>query len=216
MPKIFSSDVKRRISEYEYADIGALTIDDNAGIVEVYNAIYQPLRAVHPQYNRGWGESFFHDHRFMSRVVLQMFDEEILDPVSTLCDIGTYDGMLPALLFGDGVNAYGTDETCWASMWKALDIYDSINTDMVGADIATVLNYAHNWRPEQIFEVVREKCGGMPSVILMDREVRTPHVNNALWMDDALLAGLGIEVVKLPKCKVSRDSDRDLLIWEQS
>jgi hypothetical protein len=143
-----------------------------------------------------------------------MIIEGILSAKSTYLDIGCYDGMLPAVLHDHGIDAYGEDKILWPDMWKLLGVVDRINVESGSAHVVTMLNYCHNWRPDEFPRLIYRTIKDPITILLMDREVRTPHPNNKYWMDDALLESLGIDIVKLPGCRVSRDSDRDLLIME--
>jgi len=189
-------------------------ICDSRDLVIKYEMAYENLRAIHPQYCHGWHARFMSDHRFMNRVVLQMIIEGILSAKSTYLDIGCYDGMLPAVLHDHGIDAYGEDKILWPDMWKLLGVVDRINVESGSAHVVTMLNYCHNWRPDEFPRLIYRTIKDPITILLMDREVRTPHPNNKYWMDDALLESLGIDIVKLPGCRVSRDSDRDLLIME--
>ncbi len=202
-------------SEYRYADVGAEYMRVARPLVDRYERIYESMRATHPQYSHGWHASFTAEHRFMNRVVMQLIADGIIAPESVILDIGCYDAMLPAVLRVNGYNAWGLNADPWDAMWKELAVLRYVNaTWHPHIDVAVMLNYCHNWRPEEIEDVVTQKCANRPSLILMDREARTPHRNNTYWMDDALLATIGIEVVKLPLCRQSIESDRDLLVME--
>jgi hypothetical protein len=155
----------------------------------------------------------------MSRVVLQMMSNGIFPPYCEYIDVGCYDAMLVAVEYMNNANAKGIDTNVWPKMWELLSIRRLVNsgdTIRYYDCVVTMLNYCHNWRPEDIVHTVGAIIHApAPRVILMDRESRTPHPYNQFWMDDALLAKLGISIVKLPYCRVSVDSDRDLLIWER-
>jgi hypothetical protein len=207
-----SPEAIKKISEYKYGRIGLRFFRAADDIIKRYEAAYEPFRSEHSIYRRGWHASFTNEHRFMNRVIMQMFEDGILPAGSRLLDIGTYDGMLPAVLRKNGIDAQGWDAKNWLEMWS--EVGAVVNKPFPGVDVVTMLNYCHNWRPDEIKSVVSEIAGNKPRIILMDREIRTPHVNNALWLNESVLAENGIVSVKIPGCRQSVWSDRDLLICE--
>lgn len=214
MKTLFSPEVKQQISEYSHDRIGLRYMRKARALVEKYEREYESMRARHQYYGRGWHAPFTDEHRFMNRVVAQLFEDGILPTTARVLDIGAYDAMLPAVLRANGVDAWGWDRNDWGDMWGHLAVRNLVNVPHPPVDVAVMLNYCHNWRPEEIRAVIEDLCGNIPGVILMDREVRTPHANNKYWLDDALLSTCGIDVVKLPLCRQSVWSDRDLLILE--
>lgn len=213
MKTLFSLGVRRRISELELGSLALTTLASQRSFIAAYNEKYSECRPHHNIYFRGWHASFFEEQRFMSLVVMHLFETGLIPLSMTVLDIGCYDGALVAFLRKMGINAFGFDKIRWDEMWGFLDVADYINVPYPDIDLAVVFDYAHNWHPENMMPVVRKISGCYPPIILMDREARNQR-NRQFWMDDDLLASRGIGIVSLPRCRKSVDSDRNLLIME--
>lgn len=195
----------------------------HTGLVAEYDKAW---REMSPSYPCTWKVPFTHKHRYVNRVLFDMFSQGD-NRDRRILDFGCYDGMLIALLRAEGLDVYGAERNPWPAMWSRLGVSGRINTDpkygdvpeTVGTprfDVVIALNCLHEYRPEDVPHIIADACGGMlPDEIYADREARTPHANNKLWMDDELLRNLGWSVVRLTDYEKTGDADlqRQLLVW---
>jgi hypothetical protein len=195
----------------------------HSALLEKYRVAWDRLAGAYPT---TWRVPFMAKHRFVNRVLLEMFVRARTP--RTVLDFGCYDGMLVALLNASGIEAWGVERLSWPEMWKAIGVAHRINTAPTYCDVpasvgrpaiddVVALNCLHEYHPEQALELIVSACGGTrPARVWADREARTPHRNNRYWMDNSLLSALGWKILKLPEYSSGGDADlqRDLLEWE--
>lgn len=198
--------------------------ETHAALLLKYGDAYPNLREQHPTYCRGWGVPFMHPHRYMNRIVYEKLLSE--QRGTRVLDFGCYDGMLVTMLRRVGVEAYGYEETPWPAMYAALGVENFINRSPVyedippeqaapAIDVVVALNVLHKWHPREALDRITAVCKSkLPTVIYADREARTPHENNAYWMDDVLIASMGFSVIRFPEYEStgSVDLQRHLLV----
>ena len=183
-----------------------------AALLSAYEQRYEELRKSHPVYGRGgWHAAVTAPHRFMNFIAVAEFAQEC---DWNWIDVGAYDGALVAMLRAHRVTAYGIEPVAWPEMWKLLSIEDYMNV-AVAPHVHTIsaLNYAHAFPPVEFVERLFDQYGE-PELLLVDREMRTPHPNNKLWYDTALLEMLGFqEVLSFPKeAQTDINYGRELLV----
>lgn len=113
-----------------------------------------------------------------------------------------------------GVAAYGVEAVAWDEMWQLLGIQDCMNVSLAPhVHTVSVLNYAHAFEPEEFIDKIFETYGE-PELLVVDREMRTPHPNNKLWYDVAALEVLGFnEVLSFPaEAATDINYGRELLV----
>lgn len=185
-------------------------------VLERAEAYWRRLRPAHPVYSHGWGQSVVHPHRYMNLIVASL----LRGYPGVVLDFGAYDGALVALLVAEGVNAYGYEPIPWSELYGEMGVSGRINSMPSYGDthvarpcveVAVALNVLHQWTPEDALLHITDACGGdVPQCILADWEERTPHANNALWVDPP-----GWVRYRFPAIEASGNADlqRMLLVW---
>ena len=160
---------------------------------------------------------FLADHRFMNWVVYAALRAAKNNGHNfTVLDIGCYDGLLVNLLNNKGIPAFGFEKHDWNEMYTLLGIRDKVGLSFDRKmDVAIMLNYVHEFRPDELFPFLEEKCNGLPKYAFFDREAANPHKNMRYYFDKDVLKHCDITVVTLPECsRVSKETERDLLVWK--
>jgi len=161
--------------------------------LRAYETAYATLARKHPVFCKGWGRPVMHPHRFMNMVVALDYGPGC---DWTWIDVGAYDGALVMMLRCMGVAAYGIEAVDWKEMWDLLGVTDYMNKSIARkVHTISVLNYAHAFQPEELIEHLFTQYGE-PTVLLIDREKRTPHVNNKLWYNENTLSDLGFSEIR--------------------
>jgi hypothetical protein len=195
---------------FSISDLNTIMGEVGGPVLAAYTLEYPHLRAEHPTFHRGWGVPVTHPHRFMNYVVASAFANECDGP---WLDISAYDGALVMLLRRMGVEAYGLEPVEWSAMWRMLGIADVMNVTIARPHVVSALNCAHAFEPREYVRKIIDTYGD-PKLLLIDREERTPHPNNALWFDDTVIDELGFtEIVSFPDlAKDNLDYGRQLLV----
>lgn len=164
-------------------------LEGNQDWLPVYQENYTKMRLAHRFYNRGWFADATTEHRVIPRTIWWMAHTGNLDLRGGALDLGTYDGTLVRALRGLHLQVYGQDDLTWTEMWDLLSVSEFINKATV-CPVVMAFNIAHRWKPTEFVA----RCGS-PELLLADREVRTPHINNKWWYDDEELEKAGFKVI---------------------
>ena len=192
-------------------------VRDNKLIFDKYNGAFDYLSHTHPLYRSNWRVNFLDNHRFMNWILYTFFSnachnsEEILFSNNIPCnftvmDIGCYDSCLVSALNNNGVKTYGYDDNDWSDMFTVLNTSSNVNTKKTDEpiDIAVVLNYAHNFKPDDLLAFVKQKCGNMPSLIFFDFDTKVQHGYHHLYEASRS---------KYTTIRFAASKERELYIW---
>lgn len=203
--------MKLKSQDVSIAEVDAFVRDLCGEQLRVYERDYAGLCQQHPVFKSGWGRPVMHSHRFLNLIAAIQFGGSCK---GTWVDIGAYDGALVMILRAMGITAYGIETVPWADMWKVTGVVDYMNAPLAkGIYVISMLNYAHAFEPRELLRRIFAQYSE-PEILLIDREERTPHANNKLWYDEAVLVALGFdEVIAFPKlAKQNVDYGRELLV----
>ena len=197
-------------------------IYDNFLLKQEYEKHFDKMSLSHPVYNKNWRVSFLNKHRYMNWILYTffknakiknediLFRHDIFDKNFSVYDIGCYDSCFVSVLRSSGIEAYGYDDNDWTEMFAMLGTNKFINTDPPNPDVCVMLNYAHNFTPQELFSFISEKCGKIPEIMFFDFDHKTYHLHQHLYYDEHNIEKYNFQIVNFPNYQ-----ERDLFIWQK-
>jgi len=171
-------------------------------VVEYTNKYLESIES-HPFYKHGWKADFFDSHRYMNWIIYDILVNQNNCSNLRVLDLGCYDGYLTYALNNAGIKTDCYDNNHWSDMFDYLDINDKVKKLNVMADIVVVMNYAHEFPPDQLMDFIQRVNCKVPSVVFFDFDKIHFHKHQIEYYKGSY-----------KKLEYKCSEERELFVWE--